>query len=56
MREVFGEILDFFLKLFLSYCPFSSIGPSLAPFQDGGHDSKMAAMAPIWPPRPPVTR
>ena len=29
---------------------------SLASFQDGRHGSKMAAMAPRWPPRPPAIR
>ena len=28
----------------------SSIGPSIKPFQDGRHGSKMAAMPPRWPP------
>ena len=28
----------------------SSIGPSIVSFQDGRHGSKMAAMAPRWPP------
>ena len=40
----------------------SNIGVPWAPMtsqnggQDGRHDPKMAAMAPRWPPRPPVTR
>ena len=36
--------------------PVSSIGVTLAPFQDGRHGPKMAARTQRWPPRPPATR
>ena len=34
----------------LVFIPYSSIGASIKPFQDGRHGSKMAAMAPRLPP------